>query len=158
MCGNKHLYLLTYLYKNNHSQVTNMYKRGWLLHSLLEKEVLDLRDSPVAQHSTITVIIAGDSTCTGGVSPIIPITEKSNVRIYAWLRHYNLNLNRSLKNQPTLLSKAKYIWGILPIIVNSRKENKVCMDISIRNTWTPKIIDFGHLTTVRIWVLFCWWE
>ena len=83
MCGNKHLYLLTYLYKNNHSQVTNMYKRGWLLHSLLEKEVLDLRDSPVAQHSTITVIIAGDSTCTGGVSPIIPITEKSNVRIYA---------------------------------------------------------------------------
>jgi len=110
--------------------------RQRLFRSLLGMEVSNHGASPVAQPNAITAITASDTTTKDDFSPIIPIDEKCSFRVYDPPRHYNLNLDGSLENQPTFLSEAKYIRGMLPIVINPGKEGlkKVCMDTS---EWEP---------------------
>lgn len=116
--------------------------RQWLLQSLLRNEASNDVNLSVAPPDTITAVSAGDSSVNGGVSvsPVIPIDEKCKFRVYDPPRHYNLDLNGSLENQPTFLSEAKYVRGALPIIINPGKEGlkKVCMDTSEWETMDSK--------------------
>jgi len=70
-----------------------------------------------------------------GVIPVeISNTDdgKCTFRNYDPPRHYNLNIDGSLANQPAFLSDAKYVRGALPVVINPGREGlkKICADTS----------------------------